>query len=149
MYISSALKRKKIIYIGVLIIIFSIVSLSNIQAEDEDHGRGIFGEDSAKDIGTIAIGLFAAGMINVIVTYAYRISRRMFSEEGITGKVRDFTRETYIKTRKPLNWLHYILTLAATTLVIIHGVDLINKKRDVGVFGWIATGIFLIYIDIG
>ncbi len=130
-----------------------ILALSYIQAKDDngddDDGIGLIGDDLAKDIGTIAIGLFATGMINVIVLYVYKFTRKFLNDEGKTGKIKSVTREVYLKTRKPLNYLHYLLTLAATTIIILHGIEFIKKEQEVGIFGWVAVAIFLFYILTG
>lgn len=136
-------KRKQISFFAVGIFILLIFSASPIAGDDGDDG------DSSKNIGYIAISLFVLGMINVVFLYAYRITRRFLSEEGLAGKTRDFTREAYIVTRKPLNWVHYLLTFSATTIIILHGFRLMNKEEEVGIFGWIATSIFLFYILTG
>ena len=146
----SLLQYRRIIYI--LIIVFSILLITSVVVkadDDDDDGTGFIDGDTAQDIGYIAIGLFAAGMINVVILYSFKLSRKLLGEEGVSGKVRNFTRETYLKTRKPLNWLHYILTFSATTIIFLHGLRFINKDDEVGVFGWIATGIFILYIVTG
>jgi len=117
--------------------------------DDDDDGIGFIDGDTAKDIGYVAIGLFSAGMLNIVILYAFKISRKLLSEEGVSGKVRNFTRETYLKTRKPLNWLHYISTFSATTIIFLHGLRFLNKEDEVGVYGWVATGIFMLYIVTG
>lgn len=135
-----------------LLSISLILALSYIQAKDDDDnddGIGLIGDDLAKDIGTIAIGLFAAGMLNVIVLFVYKFTRKFLNDEGKTGKIKRTTREVYLKTRKPLNYLHYLLTLAATTIIILHGIEFIKKEQEVGIFGWVAVGIFLFYIVTG
>ena len=141
-----------------IIITATIIGLSlflvycPIQADDEnseDDGIGLIGEDLAKDIGPIAIALFGAGMLNVFVLYIYKLSRRFLKEEGISGKIKNFTRETHLKSRKPLNYLHYLLTLSATTIIILHGIEFMRKDDEVGIFGWISVGIFLLYIISG
>ncbi|MCG3259661.1 MAG: hypothetical protein H7644_07940 [Candidatus Heimdallarchaeota archaeon] len=133
-----------------LLSISLILALSYTQAkDDDDDGIGLIGDDLAKDIGTIAIGLFAAGMLNVIVLFVYKFTRKFLNDEGKTGKIKRTTREVYLKTRKPLNYLHYLLTLAATTIIILHGIEFIQKEQEVGIFGWVAVGIFLFYIVTG
>ncbi len=117
--------------------------------EDDDNGIGLIEDDLAKDIGYITIGLFGAGMLNIIALYIYKFTRRFLDDEGRSGKIKNFTREAYLKTRKPLNYLHYLLTLGGTTIILLHGIEFIRKEQEVGVFGWVATAIFLFYILTG
>ena len=130
-----------------------ILALSYTQAkdddDDDDEGIGLIGDDLAKDIGTIAIGLFAAGMINVVVLYVYKFTRKYLNDEGKSGKIKKITRNVYLKTRKPLNYLHYLLPLAATTIIILHGIEFIKKDQEIGIFGWVAVAIFLFFILTG
>lgn len=144
------MKKKNNIYIilGVVLLLISS-SNSTFGDDDDDDENGLLGGDTAKDIGYVAIGLFSVGMLNVIILYAFKLSRKLLSEEGVSGKVRNFTKKTYLKTRKPLNWLHYILTFSATTIIFLHGLTFINKDDEVGIIGWVATGIFLLYIVTG
>jgi len=144
-------RKNKFLYL----LFFSLLSISlvlapsYIQADDDDDGIGLIGDDLAKDIGLIAIGLFAVGMINVVVLYVYKFTRKFLNDEGKTGKIRSVTRKVYLKTRKPLNYLHYLLPLAATTIIILHGVEFIKKEQEVGIFGWVAVAIFLFFILTG
>lgn len=147
-------RKSKFLYL----LFFSLLSISLILAlsytqakddDDNDDGIGLIGDDLAKDIGTIAIGLFAAGMLNVIVLFVYKFTRKFLNDEGKTGKIKSVTREVYLKTRKPLNYLHYLLTLAATTIIILHGIEFIKKEQEVGIFGWVAVAIFLFFILTG
>ncbi|MHA1219442.1 MAG: hypothetical protein ACTSSN_03860 [Candidatus Heimdallarchaeaceae archaeon] len=145
-------RKSKFLYL----LFFSLLSISLILAlsytqakDDDDDGIGLIGDDLAKDIGTIAIGLFAAGMLNVIVLFVYKFTRKFLNDEGKTGKIKNFTRKVYLKTRKPLNYLHYLLTLAATTIIILHGIEFIQKEQEIGIFGWVAVAIFLFYIVTG
>ena len=131
-----------------LIFIFS-ATLSYADDDDDDDDNGWLGGDEAKDIGYVSMGLFAAGMLNVIVLYVFKFTRKFLDDEGRRGKVKESTKKFYIKTRKPLNWFHYLATTAATTIVILHGIRFINKEEEVGIFGWIATGLFLLYIVTG
>ena len=148
---SRILQERKIVYL--IFIVFSTLLITSAVVladdDDDDDDDGFIGGDAAKDIGYIAIGLFVAGMMNVIILYSFKLSKRLLGEEGVSGKVRNFTRETYLKTRKPLNWLHYILAFSATTIIFLHGLTFINKDAEVGVFGWIAIGIFLFYVVTG
>ncbi len=135
-----------------LLSISMILSLSYVQADDDNgynDGIGLIGDDLAKDIGAIAIGLFAAGMINVIVLFVYKFTRKFLNDEEKTGKIKNVTQKVYLKTKKPLNYLHYLLTLAATTIIILHGIEFIKKEQEVGIFGWVAVAIFLFYILTG
>lgn len=135
---------------SIFLITFMISDQTHVLAkDDDDDGIDLIGDDLAKDIGPIAIGLFAAGMINVIVLYIYKFTRRFLDDEGRSGKIKNFTREVYLKTRKPLNFLHYLLTLGATTIIILHGIEFIRKEQEVGIFGWVAVAIFLFYILTG
>jgi len=126
-------RKNKFLYL----LFFSLLSISLILAlsytqakdDDDDEGIGLIGGDLAKDIGLIAIGLFAAGLINVLVLYIYKFTRKFLNDEGKTGKIKSVTRKVYLKTRKPLNYLHYLLPLAATTIIILHGVEFIKKEK--------------------
>ncbi len=146
-------RKNKFLYL----LFFSLLSISLILAlsytqakdDDDDEGIGLIGGDLAKDIGLIAIGLFAAGLINVLVLYIYKFTRKFLNDEGKTGKIKSVTRKVYLKTRKPLNYLHYLLPLAATTIIILHGVEFIKKEQEVGIFGWVAVAIFLFFILTG
>ena len=129
-----------------LLSISLILALNHSQAKDDDDGIGLIGDDLAQDIGKIAIGLFAASMINVLVLYVYKFTRKYLNDEGKTGKIKSITRKVYLKTRKPLNYLHYLLAFAATTIIILHGIEFIKKEQEVGIFGWVAVAIFLFYI---
>jgi hypothetical protein len=148
------LTKYVIFLLVVLTITLLVIPQINVLADDDDNGDdddglGLIGEDLASDIGYITIGLFGAGMINVVVLYIYKITRRFLDDEGRSGKVKNFTREAYLKTRKPLNYLHYLLTFAGTTIILLHGIEFIKKDEEVGVFGWIATAVFLFYIVTG
>ena len=155
MKVISQIKQNRSKFSYLLILIIAVLLLSSMIAQadddddDDDNGIGFIEDDTAKDIGYVAIGLYAAGMLNVAMLHAFKISRKLLSEEGVSGKIRNFTRETYLKTRKPLNWLHYILTFSATTIIFLHGLRFLNKDEEVGVIGWVATGIFLLYIVTG
>lgn len=145
-------KRATIIIFFSLLIIFS-ASVYKISADDDeeedDNGIGFIDSDTAEDIGYISIGLFAAGMLNVIVLYIFKFTRKFLDDEGKSGKVKNFTKEFYMKTREPLNWLHYLSTLAATTIIILHGLRFLNKEEEMGIIGWVTTGLFLLYIITG
>jgi len=145
-------RKNKFLYL----LFFSLLSISLILApsytqaeDDDDDGIGLIGDDLAKDIGAIAIGLFAAGMLNVVVLFVYKFIRKFLNDEGRSGKIKNFTRKVYLKTRKPLNYLHYLLTLAATTIIILHGIEFIQKEQEIGIFGWVAVAIFLLFILTG
>ena len=147
--IEKLMKKRNVTFvvsIFILLVLFS--SHSTIADDDEDNGNGFITGDSAKDIGYVAIGLFVAGMANVVVHYIFKFSQKL-NNEGKSGKVKFFIRDFYLKSRKPLNWLHYIFTSSATTIIIVHGIRFINKEEEIGIFGWIATGFFLLYILTG
>ncbi len=145
------LRKKNHLLLVILGVTLLLITSNTVLGDDDedDDGIGFIDSDTAKDIGYVAIGLIGAGMINVILLDIFKISRKLLSEEGVSGKVRNFTRESYLKTRKPLNWLHYIFTLSATTIIFLHGLRFLNKEEEIGVLGWIATGIFLLYILTG
>jgi len=151
MKLANKQKTTKLLLImfSIFVIAFIISDQTHVLADDDDDGIGLIEDDLAKDIGTIAIGLFAAGMLNVIVLFVYKFTRRFLDDEGKSGKIKNFTREVYLKTRKPLNYLHYLLTLGATTIIILHGIEFIRKEQEVGIFGWVAVAIFLFYILTG
>ena len=146
----TRLRKNQIILLLFICSILILTSFSILSyADDDDNGSGFLEDDVAKDIGYVAIGLFAVGMLNVIVLYSFKFTRKFLGDEGTSGKVKEFTKNLYMKTRKPLNWFHYLATLGATTIIILHGIRFLNEEEEMGVIGWIATGIFLFYIFTG
>ena len=106
-------------------------------------------EDFAKDVGYISIGLLAGGCLNVVVLSIYKLSRRFRDKESKKEATRDIIRNVYLKTRKPLNYLHYLLTLAGTSIILYHGITFVGKDEEVGIFGWVSVGIFIFYVVTG
>jgi len=143
-------KTQKLILISSFAILLLLISTnSTIADDDEDEdGFGFIEDDTAKDIGYVAIGLFAVGMVNVIVLYIFKWSRKFLDDEGRSGETKESIKNLYLRTRKPLNWFHYLATTAATTIVVLHGIRFITEE-EAGVTGWIVAGLFLLYIITG
>jgi hypothetical protein len=144
----SILNKKKkiflILFIFILIFTINPLVLADEEEEDEEDGEGF-----AKDLGIVAIALFVASIINVGILYLYRFSRKFITEESSAIGIRETTRNFYLKTRKPLNFIHYFVGLAAVTVLIIHGIKLTQKDDETVILGWITAGVYVFYILTG
>jgi len=135
--------KKKLLYISFILISVLLVSSLAIADEDEDN------DDFAKNLGYIAIGLFVISVINIGILYVYRFSRKFFKEVSELNGIKETTRNFYLKTRKPLNYVHYFVGLAAVSVLIIHGINLTLKNSETVIIGWIAAGVYIFYILTG
>ncbi|MFW9852964.1 MAG: hypothetical protein ACFFDS_08475 [Candidatus Thorarchaeota archaeon] len=139
------LNKKQKIFLTSLIFILVLTINPLVVADDEVEN----GDDFAKDLGIIAIGFFVVSVVNVGILYFYRFSRKFFTEDSGSNRIKETTRNFYLKTRKPLNFVHYFIGLAAVTVLVIHGVKLTQKENETVVLGWITAGVYVFYILTG
>ena len=142
----SILNKKKKIFLAsfIFILIFTINPLVIADEEAEEDGA-----DFAKDLGIVAIALFIISVINVGILYLYRLSRKFITEKSSVSGIKETTRDFYLKTRKPLNFIHYFIGLAAVTVLVIHGIKLTQKDDETVILGWITAGVYIFYILTG
>ena len=138
-------KRKIFINSFIFILFFTSILLVNANGEEEDED----GDDFAKDLGIVAIALFVASVVNVGILYLYKLSRKFITEESSAYGINEATRNFYLKTRKPLNFIHYFIGLAAVTVLFIHGIKLTQKDDETVILGWITAGVYIFYILTG
>ena len=147
MMISRLLSNKKI-QITIFLLVFITVSsfyVTQVYADDDDEDDDDFG----KDLGNVAIGLFAFSTVNIIALYIFRISRKLLGEDEKNLERKKKITNIYQKIRKPLKYIHYVSGLAAVTVLLIHGINL-SSSDDFGIIiGWVTAGVYLLYVLTG
>ncbi len=140
-------KKKLLLFTSIFsIIVFSSLFLTQVYADDDDEPEGEDDDDDfGKDLGPVAIGFFAFGILNIIALYIFRISRKLLGDEGKAGKTKKTITSTYQKIRKPLKYIHYASESIAFVLLLIHGIGM-TKSDDIGIIlGWLTAVVYLSY----
>jgi len=141
--------NKRIILISSIIFVF-IISFSiclTTYAKPDDKGDD--DEDFAKDLAYVSVGLFAATGVTIIIYQSYKYSRKLLKDEGKSKELKDNIRNFYLKIRKPLNYIHYLVGFGALTVLLIHGIVLSNKDETMVIIGWITAAVYIFYIISG
>ncbi len=130
---------------------FSINSQANIQysLEDDDDGGDDDGDDLPKALGLTAIILFGVVVSKALIFFIYKFSRKLpeTKESNVTFKKNMKT--FFMKTRKPLQWTHYIAGSTALILLFIHGISLIGKSLPRTIQGILTAVILTFYVFTG
>ena len=135
------------------VFVLAINSQATIQyslEDDEDEPEGDDdGDDLSKALGLTAIILFGVVVSKALIFFIYKFSRKLpeTKESNITFKKNMKT--FFMKTRKPLQWTHYIAGSTAIVLLIIHGILLRTKSLPRTIHGILTAIILTFYVFTG
>jgi len=140
------------------LLIFGVFALAiNSQAyiqysseDDEDEPEGDDdGDDLSKALGLTAIILFGLVVSKALIFFIYKFTRKLddTKESNITFKKNMKT--FFMKTRKPLQWTHYIAGSIALVLLFIHGILLRTKSLPRTIQGILTAVILTFYVFTG
>ena len=118
--------------------------------DDEDEPEGDDdGDDLSKTLGLTAIILFSLVVSKALIFFIYKYTRKLddTKESNITFKKNMKT--FFMKTRKPLQWTHYIAGSIAIVLLILHGLSLRTKSLPRTINGIITAIILTFYVSTG
>ena len=130
------MKGKRIIIFLLITTIFTLITLgikfSPVSAKitgDENEGTflNLGGEDLGKSFGSFAIGFLALGFGYVMAKRSYLVIRKVgkhYENEELLKTSKDI----YMRSRKPLFYLHVITNLVATGFGLIHGLSVELEK---------------------
>ena len=135
------------------VFVLAINSQANIQyssedEEDEPEGDDD-GDDLSKTLGLTAIILFGVVVSKALIFFIYKFTRKLpeTKESNIIFKKKMKT--FFMKTRKPLQWTHYIAGSIAIVLLIIHGILLRTKSLPRTIHGILTAIILTFYVCTG
>ena len=119
------------------------------QDNDDDDDGGDDGDDLPKAIGELAFFLFLVVMSKAIIFFIYKFTRKLddTKESNITFKTKMKT--FFMKTRKPLQYAHYIAGSTAIILLFIHGFFMYGKSLPRTINGIITATILTFYVSTG
>ncbi len=107
------------------------------------------GEDFAKDLAYVSIGLFATSAVTISIYFTNKYSRKLLKGEGKPQEVKKRITKTFLKIRKPLSYIHYIVGFGALTVLFIHGIYLSTKDETLVAIGWVTASIYIYYVVSG
>ena len=145
------------VLIGTLIIFSVFVLTMNSQSfiqytnqeDEEDEPEGDDGDDLPKTFGLIALVLFSVVILKALIFFIYKFTRKLpeTKESNITFKTKMKT--FFMKTRKPLQFAHYLSGSTAIILLFIHGISLFGKSLPRSINGIITAIILTFYVSTG
>jgi len=135
-----------IIIFGVLVL--AINSQANIQysLEDDEPEGDDDGDDLSKALGLTAIILFGVVVSKALIFFIYKFSRKLDETKESNLTFKNNMKTFFMKTRKPLQWTHYIAGSIAIVLLILHGLSLRTKSLPRTINGIITAIILTFYV---
>ena len=117
--------------------------------EDEEDDDDDDGDDLSKALGLTAIILFGVVISKALIFFIFKFTRKLddTKESNITFKKN--MKIFFMKTRKPLQWIHYIAGSTALILLFIHGFLLRTKSLPRTIQGILTAIILTFYVFSG
>ena len=127
----------------------SVIQYTTQEDEDDDDDGDDDGDDLSKALGLTAIILFGVVVSKALIFFIYKYTRKLpdTKESNITFKKN--MKIFFMKTRKPLQWIHYIAGSTALILLFIHGFLLRTKSLPRTINGILTAIILTFYVSTG
>lgn len=131
------------------VFVLSINSQGNIQYSLEDDDGGDDGDDLPKALGLTAIILFGVVVSKALIFFIYKFTRKLDDTKEKNLTFRKNMKTFFMKTRKPLQWTHYIAGSTALIFLFIHGISLIGESLPRTINGILTAIILTFYVSTG
>ncbi len=131
------------------VFVLAINSQGNIQYSLEDDDGGDDGDDLPKALGLTAIILFGVVVSKALIFFIYKFTRKLDDTKEKNLTFRKNMKTFFMKTRKPLQWTHYIAGSTALILLFIHGISLIGESLPRTINGILTAIILTFYVFTG
>jgi len=131
------------------IFVLAINSQGNIQYSLEDDDGDDDGDDLPKALGLTAIILFGVVVSKALIFFIYKFTRKLDDTKEKNLTFNKNMKTFFMKTRKPLQWTHYIAGSTALILLFIHGISLIGESLPRTINGILTAIILTFYVFTG
>ena len=125
----------------------SVIQYTTQEDGDDDGGDG--GDDISKAFGLSAIILFGIVVTKALIFFIYNFSRNLPETKESNIILKRNMKIFFMKTRKPLQWIHYIAGSTAIILLFIHGFLLRTKNLPRTIQGVLTAIILTFYVFSG
>jgi hypothetical protein len=111
--------------------------------EDEQPLLPIVSEDEARTFGTYAVVFVLIGGIYIVIKRSYIYIKKYLKDEKYSNLV-ESSEKAYMRSRKPLFYVHLSANTLATLVAIIHGLSVELEEINMVSSGVIATVFMLL-----
>ncbi|MHA2105897.1 MAG: hypothetical protein ACW981_20925 [Candidatus Hodarchaeales archaeon] len=137
----------KIVVIFIFFVIFNVNSTMTYAEddffEDEQPLFPIVSKDEARTFGTYAVVLVLIGGIYIVIKRSYIYMKKYLKDEKYSNLV-ESSKKAYMRSRKPLFYVHLSTNTLATLVAIIHGLSVELEGLNMVLSGIIATVFMLL-----